>query len=1159
MPDDPKNNHPHDEDMPFHLPIEPGYEGNIHKADTEDVPVVTNDMTAPKPKSSASDKEMDTDEIARLHASDQPLKRGLPEDESILYKKEETDEDFINTAPRPTTTPPHGDDEDVPFKLPQEPTEKAPSVQNVGNLFVTMPSKATSEPTLPGTGGLDPNPDFGGQTIQSKTVQNPQNTVANPRVSAEMTQPNQRVVNPNDRQFMPPPPQNVIPAPPPRMAIPQETRLPSRKSRARAPRVGCWAVFIGLFLTFCGGLTLLTAVAGALAYARVGDLVNERLAKIDTYQQFQSTFIYDRNGQALFEVFNEGRRTKVTIDQFPDYLIQATIATEDDGFYRNIGIDVGATFVSLTGYLGLSRADTGGSTITQQLVRNVLFPPEYRAERSAQRKAEEIFLAIALTGRMSKDEILEMYLNEIYYGNLAYGAQTAAQVFFGKDAKDLTLGEAALLAGLPQAPADLDPLNPDFDVQRRVQDRWLLVLNEMVEEGYITQTQMDEAVRQGLSFVSSNIDLRAPHFTVYATQELESLMLGLGYSPEDVARGGLQVYTTVDVRLHEEVQAIAAQQVANLANNNVTNAAVLVMNPVTGEILAMVGSVDYDNDAIDGRVNVTIRRRQPGSTIKALTYASALERGMSTGDVIWDTRILIPQPGQAPYDPRNYDRTFHGPMTMRRALANSYNIPAVQVLRSVGVDYFLAFAERLGVETLGRDASLYGPALTLGGGDMTLLELTRSYTVFANQGVLVDSTSILCVMDSQDVVIYEYENGCPAEGIHNSATIQRTGLGTQVLDPRISFMITSILGDNAARTPAMGSNSPLYTPNIASSVKTGTTDDFKDNWTVGYTRNVAVGVWVGNNNNDPMSNVSGLAGAAPIWNTVMNTVYNNPVYFDEFLVDGQHVSDAVNPPSGLTYTRICDVRTLTDPATGCNSTIPEYIFDYPALLPDGAGNLTPQNVQSPQLAIPTGGSYVELVSPGVYRTVVIPLPPEIGNAIQFQVAPGQTAPPPPRYCRVPIEVIQTTPGAREQWFIAPPIEPSDAANAEIYAQGANLAFLPTIECTPELLGFAGTGGFGSRPVTAYISSPQPNEVVSLPMAIMGVVDFSPDQAAYFGIDIIGGQWGSWTPIQDRVFNSVSGQLGTIPALPSGSYQIRILIAAPDYSDLQEYVVPIIVP
>lgn len=1161
MPDDPKKNHPHDDDMPFHLPIEPGYEGNIHKADTEDVPVVTSDMTVPRPKASPSDKEMDADEIARLHASDPPLKRGLPEDESILYKKSETDDDFIQTVPRPAVVPTDEEDTDVPFKLPQEPTEKVPPVQHVGSLFVTMPSKASSEPTLPGTGGLDPNPDFGGQTIQSKTVQNPQNTVANPRVSSQMTQPNPRVVNPNDRRFMPPPPQPIIPAPPPRAGIPQETQLPSRKSRVGVPRLGCWAVFIGLFLTFCGGLTILTVVAGALAYARVGDLLNERLTKLDSYQQFQSTFIYDRNGQPLFEVFNEGRRTTVSLDQFPQYLIQATIATEDDGFYRNIGIDVGATLVSLTGYLGLSSASTGGSTITQQLVRNVLFPPEYRAERSAQRKAEEILLAIALTGRMSKDKILEMYLNEIYYGNLAYGAQTAAQVFFGKDAKDLTLGEAALLAGLPQAPADLDPLNPDADVQRRVQQRWLLVLNEMVEEGYITQAQMDEAVRQGLSFVNTNIDLRAPHFTVYATNELESLMLSLGYSPEDVARGGLQVYTTVDVRLNDEVQAIAAQQVANLARNNVSNAAVLVMNPTTGEILAMVGSIDYYNDAIDGRVNVTIRRRQPGSTIKALTYAAALERGMSPGDVIWDTRIVIPQPGQAPYEPRNYDRTFHGPMTMRRALANSYNIPAVQVLRGVGVDYFLAFAERLGIRTLGRDSSLYGPALTLGGGDVTLLELTRSYSVFANQGVLVNSTSILCVMDSRNVIIYEYENGCPSKGTHNSATIQRTGLGSQVLDPRISFIITSILGDNTARTPAMGADSPLNTPNIASSVKTGTTDDFKDNWTVGYTRNVVVGVWVGNNNNDPMSNVSGLTGAAPIWNTVINTIYRNPLYFDEFRVDGQHVSDTVNQPSGLTFTRICDVRTLTDPATGCNSTISEYLFDYPALLPDGAGNLVPQNVQSPQLAIPTGGSYVELVSPGVYRTVVIPLPPEIGNAIQFQVGAGQTPPPPPRYCRVPIEAISTTPGAREQWFIAPPVDPSDAANAEIYAQGANLAFLPTIECTPELLSYAGSGGLGvgGRPVTAYILSPQPNEVVSLPMPIIGVVDFTPDQAAYFGIDIIGGAWSSWTPIQDRIFTPVNGQLGILPALPSGSYQIRILVAAPDYSDLQQYVVPIIVP
>ncbi|MCU0482116.1 MAG: transglycosylase domain-containing protein, partial [Anaerolineae bacterium] len=733
MPDNPKN---HDDDLPFNLPIEPGYEKNIHKADTEDVPIVTSDMTAPRPRPSA---DMDADEIARLHASDLPITRGLPEDESVLYKKGDDDQEFANTVPRPAVVP-HGDD-DVPFNLPiEEATDDVP-VQNVGNLFVTMPNKA-STPTLPGTGGLDPNPDFGGQTIQSKTVQNPQNTMPNPRVSAQMTQPNQRVSapipNPNDRRFMPPQPQPMIPPPPAGgRAIPQDSRLPSRESRRRAPRVGCWAVFIGLFLTFCGGLSILTVVAGALAYARVGDLLNERLVKLDTYRQFQSTFIYDRNGEPLFEVFDEGRRTTVKIDQFPQDLIHAIISIEDDSFYNNIGIDIPSTAVSLLGYLGLGSAQTGGSSITQQLVRNVLFDAEYRAERSAQRKAEEIFLAIALTGRMSKDQILEMYLNEIYYGNLAYGAQAAAQIFFGKEAKDLTLGEAALLAGLPQAPADLDPLNPDIDVQQRVQSRWLQVLTEMVQEGYITQAQMDETVRQGLSFVTSDIDLRAPHFTVYATNELETLMQSLGYSPEDIAKGGLQVYTTVDVRLNDEAQALAAQQVANLAGNNVSNAAVLVVNPVTGEILAMVGSVDYYNDAIDGRVNVTNRIRQPGSTIKAVTYAAALERGMSPGDVIWDTRVVMPQPGQAPYEPVNYDRTFHGPMTMRRALANSYNIPAVQTVRSVGIDYFLAFSERMGIQTFGRDASRYGPAITLGGAELTLIELTRAYTVFANQGVLV--------------------------------------------------------------------------------------------------------------------------------------------------------------------------------------------------------------------------------------------------------------------------------------------------------------------------------------------------------------------------------------------------------------------------------------
>ncbi|RMG73983.1 MAG: hypothetical protein D6711_09915 [Chloroflexi bacterium] len=1108
-------------------------EPNIHKEDTEELilgeVVDDNDVTVPR--------DLTTEEI---RATDPPLGTMVDLDAETLVDANYTT------------------DTDVPFHLPKEPDaedEAEQSAESIGNKWVTMPHQPVSaEPTLPGSGGLDPNPDM--------TVSHQANTVQHmPPVSAPLPQEHQPFQRPADQ---PRRPAMIPPAPSPNVrdqSVPHRQALPP-KTRRRRTNLGCVAVFLGIFVTLCGGMTLISLVLGAWAYAQVGDLLNEKLEGFDRYQTFQSTFIYDRNGEPLYEVFNEGRRTNVDLQEMPQYLIDATIAIEDDSFYNNIGIDIGATLVAFLQYLGASPDENtpGGSTITQQLVRNVLFDPEYRAERSPQRKAEEIMLAIALTARKSKDDILELYLNEIYYGNLAYGAQAASQIFFGKDVGDLTLGEAALLAGLPQAPAELDPLNPDPDIQAAVFRRWQQVLNEMVEEGYITAAERDAAIAEGLRFAPADIDLRAPHFTVYAQRELEELMLELGYSPEDIARGGLQVYTTVDLRTNDMVQQIVANQIASIpASQNVSNGAAIVIKPLTGEIIAMVGSIDYNNDAIDGRVNVTNRPRQPGSTMKPFTYASAVELGFSPGDVIWDTRIRIPIPGQPDYEPVNYDLGVHGPMRMRYALANSYNIPAVQVMRFVGVDYLLAFMERFGVQTLGRDASRYGISLTLGGGEVTLLELSRAYGVFANQGVLVDTTAILCVMDNTNRIIYEYENGCPSTGIRTTATISRTGFGQPVLDPRIAYLITDILNDNDARSTEMGSNSQLYTPGVDTSVKTGTTNDFKDNWTIGYTRNLVVGVWVGNNNGDPMRNTTGLSGAAPIWNRVVNGIYGNSTLLSEFYVDGQLLPDKPAPPAGMSQRRICNVRIMIDPVTTCPGTVVEWFLDTPPSLPDGAGNLIPQQApQQPQDVIPTSGSYVQLVEPGVYRTVVMPLDPAIASAIQFQVPPGEPVPPPPRYCRVPVELIGSTPGVQELLFIAPPANPRDAVEAERYAQSRGLAFLPTIDCTPELLN---APAYGPTVVTAVITSPSPGQIVSGSIPILGTAQFTPEQALYYKLDIIGGQWADWTTIQEVSYQSVvNGQLGTLPVLPPGNYRLRLVIVGNDGNHLQApYEVPITVP
>lgn len=1051
-------------------------------------------------------------------------------------------------------------DADVPFHLPHiselEETER--DERKDMNKMVTMPMYGDItpnegvEPTLPGTFGLDPNPEMNAPkapvpssqssapTMQTPRVQQPQqqNQIPpRPAPQAEQTMPNPQFQD--ARRQPPPPPQSQ------RGAVPPPQHLPRKRGRRRVLGLpaGClWAV-AGLFVTFCGGLTLLTLLGAMVFVPQIEAEWTERIAEVDNYRGFETTFIYDRYGNDLYEAFGEGRRERVTYDRFPRSLILATIAIEDDSFFNNVGIDVAATIVATLNFVGAAPDENtpGGSTITQQLVRNVLFDYEKRNERSIARKAEEIMLAIVMTQSKSKEDILEMYLNEIYYGNLAYGAQTASQIFFGKDASELTLGEAALLAGLPQAPSSLDPLNPDPAVQAAVDNRWRQVLGEMVEENYITQAQASEALSAGLSFASPDVSLNAPHFTVYAQGELERLMTELGYSPEEITRGGLRVYTTIDQNVNNLAQQSAANQVARLAGNNVSNASVVVTKPLTGEIIAMVGSIDYSNDSIDGSVNVATAFRQPGSTMKPFTYSAAIERGMSAGDVIWDTRTEIGIPGQPLYTPRNYDSAFHGPMTMRTALASSYNIPAVQTLRLVGVDYLLEFMRRFGVTTLNEDASQYGLSLTLGGGEVTLIELTNAYAIYANQGSYVPVTSILCIVNSDGNILYQYENSCP-EGRSTEQTVNRTGFGKQVLDPRIAYIMTDIMGDNNARSSVMGANSPLRTDGIFSSVKTGTTNDVKDNWTVGYTRNVAVGVWVGNNDGQPMVNSSGLTGAAPIWNAVMTGVYNNQNLLGAFATGGQLLNDQPIPPDGMTLRQICNVRRLTDPSNGCPATFNEWFLNGSAGIPDGDGNLIFPDQAIENTPVPTQGSVVEEVSPGIYRTLAFPLPPEVANSIQFNVAPGEKQPLPPKYCRVPVQDAQTalSLGAQDLWFIGgPATSQADAVEAERYARENNLAFLPTIDCWADVYGYQSIGGVGA---VLQIQQPANGQSVNGVIPIIGTAQFDGNQGDHYHMFIRGGQFADWTPLGTQ-HNSpvVNGQLDELhaDALQSGSYILRL--------------------
>lgn len=1037
------------------------------------------------------------------------------------------------------------------------------------------PPRPDPRKTLPGSGGYDPNPDFseetpfdGGQTqphvvpFEHTMVHIPGEEPRRPR-----QQPQQQPMQPTVPQ-RPPQQQPTIPAPPyPQTTQPAQYPTPQRGQQQYPPRQGagtaalpprqkpkprrilgcspgCAAIFFGLFATFCGGLTLITLLLSATLGTRLEEQLQQQISRMDDYSGFQSTFYYDRDGRLLYEAFNEGRRTTVNYDQFPESLINATIAIEDASFFTNPGFEIQATARAFLQYVGVAEGDSGGSTITQQIVRNVLFDYEYRTERSVQRKVEEILLAFLLRQRRSPEDVLTLYLNEIYYGNLSYGAEAAAQTFFGKSVSNLTLGESALLAALPQAPANLNPLSPDPAVQNAVEARWRLVLARMVQEHFITDAQRNEALRQGLTYNPPDAPLRAPHFTVYAQQELQELLTDLQVPQQQIASGGFRIYTTVDLDINNMAQQAARSQIAALAANNASNAAVLVLQPVTGEILAMVGSIDYNNENIDGRVNVTTSLRQPGSTMKPLTYASAMEQGMTAGDIIWDTQVEIDG-----YQPLNYDRTFHGPVRMRGALANSYNIPAVQTLRRVGVGALMEIARRFGIESLGDDPSQYGLSLTLGGGDITLLELTRAYSTFANGGSLVPTTAILCVLDGDDNIIYQYEGGCP-HGTTTATTVNREGYGSQVVDPRIAYIIGDILSDNAARSPAMGANSPLNTGSLMTSVKTGTTDNFKDNWTVGYTRNVAVGVWVGNSNGDPMTgNTSGLTGAAPIWNSVMTAIYNNNEMLSKFAVDGSLLPDQLNPPSGISLRAICDLSSLREPATDCFSNVNEWFLDSPAGLPDGQGGLQyPPQPQPTQEQPPSAGPWLQEFQPDVFSVLVNPIDPNVAQSIVFSVGPGQAQPPPPLYCQVPIEIATSAPAARQQLFIAPPPVPVDAVQAELYARQNGFAFLPTIACTPELLSASGSPVV----ITAFVSQPTSGQIVSPGFPIVGTVQFSPQQASYWKLELYGGQFGDqWVTMNNVQYNSVvNGQLDVIPGLQPGNYQMQLIVVGNDGNYVQ---------
>lgn len=575
--------------------------------------------------------------------------------------------------------------------------------------------------------------------------------------------------------------------------------------------------------------------------------------KLGNYDVPVATKVYDRSGALLYDIFADQNRSPIPLSHIPKYLQQATIAIEDKDFYRHGGISpVGGMIRAIVASLTRNKLQ-GGSTITQQLVKSALLTPE----RTVTRKVKEIILAFWVEILYPKDKILEMYLNQVPYGGTAWGIETASEKYFGKSASELTLAEASLLAGLPQAPTLYSPYgaHPEYAKERQKE-----VLRRMVEDRYITEQEAAAVASQELIYKNAP-NINAAHFVMYVKQELVER-----FGESLVERGGLKVTTTLDLPLQEYAQATVAAEVKSLRRLSVTNGAALVTKPATGEILAMVGSTDYFASP-SGTFNVTTALRQPGSSIKPINYAIGLDKHIVTPATMFlDIPTCFKNFDKPDYCPKNYDGKFHGPVQLRLALGNSYNIPSVKMLYLNGVRDMVASASAFGLDSL-TDADRYGLSLALGGGEVRMTDMAEAFGVFANSGIRQDLVSILKVVDKNGRVLFEHKDQNLTRDIPSLLLLQ----GPRAVSAETAFLMSHILFDNNARQDAFGPRSSLVIPGHTVSVKTGTTDDLRDNWTIGFTPQVLVAVWVGNNDNSQMNQalVSGVTGAAPIWNTIM--------------------------------------------------------------------------------------------------------------------------------------------------------------------------------------------------------------------------------------------------------------------------------------------------
>jgi len=655
-------------------------------------------------------------------------------------------------------------------------------------------------------------------------------------------------------------------------------RLHGRQGHDKAPRV-----VMTLAITLIVILTLLSSGVGAV-YAYYQSQL-PLLNNMATNSLFQSTHIYDRNGKLLYTLYNHqngyGRRTYVNYAQISPLLVDATVAAEDHTFWTNQGVDFQSILRAAYTDAIYHAPIEGASTVTQQLIKNQLFNGD---ERTLPLKGEEALLAYGLTQQYPKWKIMEMYINTVFYGDLNYGAEAAAQDFFNLQPKcthtscipalsQLDLAQASLLAGLPQSPSYYNPIYNKSAALARQQ----YVLQSMVDLNYITQAQANQAAAETarITFKSyANLQgIQAPHFVNYVIDNVLVPLLGA----QNLLNGGYNIYTTLDLNLENEVQKIVYNNLYKeqcnsylgcfgpLATvNNVNNAAVVVQNPTNGEILAMDGSSNYNNTSpqVQGQYNAALALRQPGSSFKPVVYSTAFEMGWYPAMILQNHKTTYPSSGPPYYTPNNYGDVFLNgfPMTVRNAIANSINIPAIDTIEYAGIPNVVNMAARLGLTSIAdQPLDTLGPSMAIGTKEVSLLDLTGAYSTFANQGVRVPPVSILGITDSQGHPLYTY-NPNKAQGV-------------RAMGADVAFLMSSILSDKTARYHEFYPGNPLEEP-FPVAAKTGTTDSFRDNWTMGYTPYLTVGVWAGNSNNSAMNNVIGITGAGYIWHDVMQYATN---------------------------------------------------------------------------------------------------------------------------------------------------------------------------------------------------------------------------------------------------------------------------------------------